>query len=59
MQLVLALVGRGEVGCESGSIGGTVDDKGWGGNEIDARESSSQPERRLRGGNVTGRKEKG
>ena len=38
---------------------GTVDDKVWEDNERDARESSCQPWRRLRGGNVTGRRETG
>ena len=47
------------MGCASGSGGGTVDDKVWGGDEGDARESSPQPGRRLRGGKVTGHKETG
>ena len=52
-QLVVALVGREEVGCASGSGVGTVDDEVREGNEKDARESSPQPGRRLRGGKVT------
>ena len=55
----MALVGREEVGCTSGSGGGTVDDKVGEGEENDARESSPQPRRRLTGGKVTGRKETG
>ena len=47
-QLVLALVEREEVGCASGSSGGTVDDKVGEGDEKE-RESSHQPGRRLRG----------
>ena len=58
-QLILVLVGREEVGCASGSSEGTVDDKVWGGDERDARESSPQPGRRLRGGKGTGQKEMG
>ena len=38
-QLVVALVGREEVGCASGSGGGTVDDKVGVGDERDARKS--------------------
>ena len=57
--LVVAVVGREQVGCASGSGGGTVDDKVGEGDERDARESSPQPGRRLRGGKVTGRKETG
>ena len=45
-QLVLALVGREEVGCASRSSGGTVDDKVVGGVVRDARESSPQSGRR-------------
>ena len=55
-QFVVALVGREEVGCASGSSGGTVDDKMGEGDERDARESSPRPGRRMRGGKVTGRK---
>ena len=39
-QLIVALVGREEVGCASGSGRGRVDDKVREGNERDARESS-------------------
>ena len=56
---VVAVVGREQVGCVSGSGGGTVDDKVGVDNERDARESSPQPGRRLRGGKVTGRRETG
>ena len=49
-QLVVTLVGREEVGCVSGSGGGTVADKVGEGNERDAGESSPQPGRRLTGG---------
>ena len=55
--LVVAVVGREQVGCASGSGGGTVDDKVGEDDERDARESSPQPGRRMRGGKVTGRKE--
>ena len=58
-QLIVALVGRVEVGCASGSGGGTVDDKVGEDDERDARESSPQPGRRLKVGKVTGRKETG
>ena len=44
-QLEVALVGREEVGCASGSGGGTVDDK--------VEEGDEEPGRRLRGGKVT------
>ena len=57
--LVVAVVGREQVGCSSGSGGGTVDDKVEEDDERDARESSPQPGRRLRGGKVTGRRETG
>ena len=43
----------------SGSDGGTVDDKVGEDDERDSRESSTQPGRRLRGGNVTGRRKAG
>ena len=58
-QICVALVGREEVGCASGSGGGTVDDKVGEGDEKDARESSPQPGIRLRGVKVTRRKEIG
>ena len=57
--LVVAVVGREQVGCASGSGGGTVDDKVWEDDERDARESSPQPGRRLRRGKVTGRRDTG
>ena len=56
--LVVAMVGREQGGCASSSGGGTVDDK-VGKNTRDARESSPQPGRKLRGGKVTGRRETG
>ena len=55
----MAVVGSEQVGCASGSGGGTVDDKVGEDDERDARESSPQPGRRLRGGKVTGRRETG
>ena len=58
-QLVVAMVGREEVGCASGSGRGTVDDKVEQNDERNARKSSPQPGRRLRGSKVTGRKETG
>ena len=57
--LVVAMVGREQVGCTSGFCGGTVDNKVGEDDERDARESSPQPGRRLRGGKVTGRMETG
>ena len=57
--LVLAMVGREQVDCASGSGGGTVDDKLGEDDDRDARESSPQPGRRLRGGKVTGHRETG
>ena len=55
---VVAVVGREQVGCASGSGEGTVDKVGED-DERDARESSHQPGRMLRGGRrETGRKEK-
>ena len=57
--LVVAVVGREQVGCASGSGGGTADNKVGEVDERDARESSPQPGRRLRGGKVTGRRETG
>ena len=56
--LCVAVVGREQVGCASGSGWGTVDKVGEG-DERDARESSLKPGRRLRGGKVTGRWETG
>ena len=56
--LVVAVVGREQVVCVSGSGGGTVDKVGED-DERDARESSPQPGRRSRGGKVTGRRETG
>ena len=56
--LVVAMVGREQGGCASSSGGGTVDDK-VGKDTRDARESSPQPGRTLRGGKVTGRRETG
>ena len=56
--LVVAMVGREQGGCASSSGGGTVDDK-VGKDTRDARESSPQPGRKLRGGKVTGCREKG
>ena len=46
-QLVVELVGREEVGCASGSGGGTMDGKVTEDDEIDARVSSPQPGREL------------
>ena len=54
----MAMVGREQGGCTSSSGGGTVDDK-VGKDTRDARESSPQPGRKLRGGKVTGRRETG
>ena len=56
--LVVAMVGREQGGCASSSSGGTVDDK-VGKDTRDARESSPQPGRKLRGGKVTGHRETG
>ena len=56
--LVVAMVGREQGGCASSSGGGTVDDK-VGKDTRDARESSPQPGKKLRGGKVTGRRETG
>ena len=56
--LVVAVVGREQVVCASGSGKGTVDKVGED-DERDARVSSPQPGRRLRGGKVTGRRETG
>ncbi|KAI0220916.1 hypothetical protein LSAT2_027615 [Lamellibrachia satsuma] len=57
--LIVAMVRMEQVGCSSSSGGGTVDDKVGGDDERDARESSLQPVRRLRGGKVTGCRETG
>ena len=57
--LAVVVVGREQVGCASGSGGGTVDDKVGEDDERDDMESSPQPGRRLRGGKVTGRRETG
>ena len=51
----MAVVGREQVDCASGSGGGKV----GGDDERDARESLPQPGRRLREGKVTGRRETG
>ena len=56
--LVVAMVGREQGGCASSSGGGTVDDK-VGKDTRDARESSPQPGRKLRGGKVRGSRETG
>ncbi|KAI0241944.1 hypothetical protein LSAT2_015403 [Lamellibrachia satsuma] len=56
--LVVAMVGREQGGCASSSGRGTVYDK-VGKDTRDARESSPQPGRKLRGGKVTGRRETG
>ena len=56
--LVVAVVGREQVGCASGSGVETVDKVGEDDERV-ARESSPQPGRRLRGGKVTGQKETG
>ena len=50
--------GKGTGGCANSSGGGTVDDK-VGKDTRDARESSPQPGRKLRGGKVTGRRKTG
>ena len=54
--LVVAMVGREQGGCASSSGGGTVDDK-VGKDTRYARESSPQPGRKLRGGQVVGRQD--
>ena len=56
--LVVAMVGREQGGCASSSGGGTVDDKVEK-DTRDARESSPQHGRKLRGGKVTSRRETG
>ena len=59
--LVVAMVngGKGAGGLCQWFRWGTVDNNLWEDDEGDARESSPQPGRRLRGGKVTGRKETG
>ena len=57
--LIVAVVGMEQVGCASGSGGGTVDDKVGEDDERHARESSPQLGRRLTGSKVTGRRETG
>ena len=59
LRLVVAMMGREEVGCASSSGGGrgAVDDKVGEDDEMDARVSSPQPGRRLRGGRMTSHKE--
>ena len=57
--LVVAMAGREQVGCASGSGGGTVNDKVWKDDERDARESSHQFGGRMRGGKVTGLRKTG
>ena len=57
--VVVAVVGREQVGCASGSSGVTIDDKVGEDDERDARESSPQSVRRLKGGKLTGRRETG
>ena len=56
--LVVAMVGREQEGCASSSGEERIDDK-VGKNTRDARESSPQPGRKLRGGKVIGRRETG
>ena len=56
--LVVAMVGREQGSCAGSSGEGTVDDK-VGKDTRDARESSPQPGRKLRGGKVTGHRETG
>ena len=56
--LIVEMVGREQGDCASSSGGGTVDDK-VGKDTRDARESSPQPGRKLRGGKVTGHRETG
>ena len=57
--LIVAVVGREQVDCASGSGGGTVDDKVGEDDERDAKERSPQSGMRLRGGKVTGHRETG
>ena len=57
--LIVAMVGREQVDCASGSGGGTVDYKVGKDDDRDARESSHQPGMKLRGSKVTGRRETG
>ena len=56
--LVVTMVGREQGSCAGSSGEGTVDDK-VGKDTRDARESSPQPGRKLRGGKVTGHRETG
>ena len=56
--LVVAVVGREQLVCASGSGEGTVDKVGED-DERDARVNSPQPGRRFRGGKVTGSREMG
>ena len=56
--LVVAMVGSEQGSCASSSGGGTVEDKVGKGTR-DARESSPQPGRKLRGGKVTGHRDTG
>ena len=56
--LVVAMVGREQGSCAGSSGEGTVDGK-VGKDTRDARESSPQPGRKLRGGKVTGHRETG
>ena len=56
--LVVAVVGKEQVVCASGSGEGTVDKVGED-DERDARVNSPQPGRKLRGGRETGRKKTG
>ena len=56
--IFVAVVGREQVVCASSSGEGTVDNVGED-DERDARESSPQPGRRLRGGKVKGLRETG
>ena len=54
---VVAIVGREQVCCASGSGWGIVDCKVGEDDERDAMESSPQPGRRLRGSKVAGHRE--
>ena len=56
-QLIVARIGREEVGCANCSGGETVDDKAGEDDERDSRESSPQSGRRLRGSKMTDHKE--
>ena len=59
LRLLVGMVGREKVGCASASGGGTVDDKVGEDDERCVTESSPHPGMRLRGGKVTGRRERG